>query len=65
MTYGFSWVTSMGTCEAEMQYLTSNPRRNVYITTADKASEFATPEISNKGFGVIRNIDFFFGEVAQ
>lgn len=55
----------MGTCEAEMQYLTSNPRRNVYITTADKASEFATPEISNKGFGVIRNIDFFFGEVAQ
>lgn len=55
----------MGTCEAEMQYLTSNPRQNVYITTADKSSEFATPEISNKGFGVIRNIDFFFGEIAQ
>ena len=48
-----------------MQYLTSKPRRNVYITMADKASEFATLEISNKGFGVIRNTDFFFGEVAQ
>ena len=65
MTYGLSWVTSTGTCEAEMQYLTSKPRRNVYITMADKASEFATLEISNKGFGVIRNTDFFFGEVAQ
>ena len=48
-----------------MQYLTSKPRRNVYITMADKASEFATLEISNKGFGVIINTDFLFGEVAQ
>ena len=39
-----------------MQYLISNSGGNVYITTANRAAESATPEISNKVFGVIRNI---------